>query len=85
MPYVCVCVCSQNNFVGSNAALFSLQLPEETLFRVLASVGLGIACVSVLVFGEVDSISRALGVVVVAMVCLFGANLFQVICIYCSC
>mmetsp|Transcript_63832 Transcript_63832/g.128270 ORF Transcript_63832/g.128270 Transcript_63832/m.128270 type:complete len:217 (+) Transcript_63832:62-712(+) len=70
-----------NNFVGANAALFSLGMSQAAGFVVLGSLASAAATLGAIFAGDVDSISQVLGFVVVLMVALFLVSVSSAVCL----
>jgi Mn2+/Fe2+ NRAMP family transporter len=66
-----------NTIVGGMSALYVLYGKTAAL-RIGVSLVYGVTCVATLLLGDVDAISMALGVVVVAMVAIFGVAVAEI-------
>jgi manganese transport protein len=62
-----------NCFVGGMAALYVL-FDDSVAFRIIVSILFGVSTYGLLVWGDVDSISTGLGVVVLLMTVVFGIS-----------
>jgi Mn2+/Fe2+ NRAMP family transporter len=60
-----------NNFVGAMASIYAL-FEYDTAVRITVALLLALSVYALLVFGDVDSISTALGMVVLVMTVVFG-------------
>jgi Mn2+/Fe2+ NRAMP family transporter len=60
-----------NTIVGGMSALYVLYGKTATL-RICVSLVYGVACIATLLIGDIDTISMALGVVVILMVAIFA-------------
>jgi Mn2+/Fe2+ NRAMP family transporter len=86
-PFICYAVatgiflgnialeCAQ--FAGALSALYVVY-KDETVFRVFMSILFGSVVAGILMFGEVDTISKALGLVVLLMVVTFSISAGQI-------